>query len=218
MSSVEKNQYIWQRRVIGIMVLALSPLSVLFGLIGINHNPAGWWYSISDTYYANSQVIMISIISIAAFFFCTYAGYDWRDRVVNIISGVGLFGLLFFPCGNEGVIAEGKLVGLFCIKPEISTYIHSAFAILAFAGFFFNEMFIFTLGNNEKSEGKKRRNLIYRICASTVLIALVLIILNAFPVINKEIPNLIWISEFISLTGACIAWLVKGKALKILND
>ena len=112
-NNIEKNQYIWQRRVMGVMILALAPLSILFGLIGWKYNPEGWWHSISDTYYANSQMVMAFIISVSSFFFCTYAGYDWRDRVVNLMSGIGLLGLLLFPCHNECLAAVGARVGLF---------------------------------------------------------------------------------------------------------
>ena len=215
-SNIEKNQYIWQRRVVGVLVLALAPLSVLFGLIGIKYNPTGWWYSISDTYYSNSIMIMASIISISSFFFCTYSGYDWRDRVVNLMSGIGLFGLLLFPCGNEGMTAIGAHVGLFCLKPEVSSVIHNICAITAFLGFFLNEMFLFTLGGNEVTGGKKRRNIVYRLCASTILIACVMLVMKQFFTFMPL--NTVWIAEFIALTGCGIGWLVKGEALKFLND
>lgn len=214
-SNIEKNQYIWQRRVMGVMVLALAPLSILFGLIGWNYNPEGWWYSISDTYYANSMMIMASIISISAFFFCTYAGYDWRDRVVNLISGIGLFGLLLVPCHNEGMAAIGARVGLFGLTSEVSGNIHNILALMAFLGFFVNEMFLFTLGGNEVTPGKKKRNIVYRSCASTVIVACVLLVLEHFVPMPR---NTAWIAEFIALTGCGVAWLVKGEALKFLND
>lgn len=214
-NKIEKDHYIWQRRVIGVMVLCLAPLSVLFGLIGLSWNPEGWWCSISDTYYANSQIIMAFIISVAAFFFCTYKGYDWRDRVVNLISGLGLLGLLIFPCDNEGVIAAGQRVGLFGLSSSASGPIHNACAFAAFIGFFINEMFLFTLGGNEITKGKKRRNLIYRICASTVIIACIMLALEHFIPMPR---NNAWIAELIALTGCGIGWLIKGEALKILND
>lgn len=211
-NNIEKNQYIWQRRVIGIMVLALAPLSILFGLIGINTNPEGWWYSISSTYYANSQMIMMFIISVSSFFFCTYAGYDWRDRIVNLMSGVGLLGILLFPCYIEGISSN---VGLFNLPIGLSGTIHNCLALLAFLGFFINEMFLFTLSGNEVSTGKKKRNIVYRVCASTVIVACVLLIMRSFV---KMPVNTAWIAEFIALTGCGIAWLIKGEALKILND
>lgn len=214
---VEKKQYITQRRTMGILVLLLAPLSVLFGLIGMNTNPEGWWYSISDTYYANSMLIMVSFISISAYFFCTYGGYDWKDRVVNLISGVGLFGLLVFPCANGGMEAAGKLVGLFNLPPNVSGTIHNSCAILAFAGFFLNEMFVFTLSNGEKTKEKKRRNIIYRCCAMCVPLAAIGLILNGFGV--PHLPkNIVWISEAVALEPCGLAWLVKGEALSFLND
>ena len=214
-NNIEKNQYIWQRRVMGVMILALAPLSILFGLIGWKYNPEGWWHSISDTYYANSQMIMAFIISVSSFFFCTYAGYDWRDRVVNLMSGIGLLGLLLFPCHNEGLAAVGARVGLFNLPIELSGIIHTCFALLAFLGFFINEMFLFTLGGNEISPGKKKRNMIYRICACTVIAACILLVLKNF--VNMP-ANTTWIAEIIVLTGCGVAWLVKGEALKFLND
>ena len=214
-NNIEKNQYIWQRRVMGVMIIALAPLSILFGLIGWKYNPDGWWHSISDTYYANSQMIMAFIISVSSFFFCTYAGYDWRDRVVNLMSGIGLLGLLLFPCYNEGVAAAGARVGLFNLPIELSGTFHFYFALLAFLGFFINEMFLFTLGGNEVSPGKKKRNMIYRICACTVIVACILLVLKSFV---KMPANTIWFAEIIALTGCGVAWLIKGEALKFLND
>jgi hypothetical protein len=161
------------------------------------------------------MMIMASIISISAFFFCTYAGYDWRDRVVNLISGIGLFGLLLVPCHNEGIAEIGARVGLFGLTSEVSGNIHNILALMAFLGFFVNEMFLFTLGGNEITPGKKKRNAIYRICASTVIVACILLVLEHFVPMPR---NTAWIAEFIALSGCGVAWLIKGEALKFLND
>lgn len=211
--NVEKKQYIVQRRVMGILVMLLAPLSILFGLIGINTNPEGWWHSISDTWYANSQVIMAVIIAISAYFFCTYGGYDWRDRVVNLMSGIGLFGILVFPCGNEGT---NGLVGLFNLPINISSKIHVAFALLAFTGFFINEGFLFTISSGELTKEKKKRNFIYRLAAFCIIpVAAVLIILAN---LNIGPKNMVWIAELVALEPCGLAWLVKGETLSILND
>lgn len=215
-NSVEKQQYITQRRTMGILVLLLAPLSVLLGLFGLSANPDGWWYSISDTFYASSKVVMIGIISVSAYFFCTYKGYSWKDRVVNLMSGIGLFGLLLFPCKNEGL--AGATVGLFNLPIAISGGIHNTCAILAFVGFFLNEMFIFTLNKGEMTKEKKRRNIIYRICASGVPLAAVGLILSNTPLKDVLPPNMIWISEAVALGTCGFAWLVKGEALTFLND
>lgn len=107
---IEKQHYLWQRRTIAIVIFLLAPLSVLFGFIGADTNPAGWWHSISDTYYANSVFIMMWCISISSFFFITYKGYDIRDIIVNIITGIGLIFVLIFPCENEGIYEMSKTI------------------------------------------------------------------------------------------------------------
>ena len=39
---IEKQHYLWQRRTIAIVIFLMAPLSILFGLIGADTNPAGW--------------------------------------------------------------------------------------------------------------------------------------------------------------------------------
>lgn len=199
-----------QRRTMGILVILLPILPILFGFLGTN-NPPCWYYSISDTYYTNSVAVMVGIISIASFFFCTYKGYDWRDRVVNLASGIGLAGLLIFPCTSQGF----EKVGLFCLPAKVSGTIHGIFAFIAFTGFFFNLEFLFTLSSGEKSKRKKIRNIIYIACGSTIILALLLIILGKFGIGTK---NMVWIAETVALIPCGFAWLVKGEMFSFLND
>lgn len=199
-----------QRRVMGVLVILLPIIPILFGFLGDN-NPPCWWYSISDTYYTNSVAVMVGIISIASFFFCTYKGYDWRDRLVNLVSGIGLAGLLIFPITSQGF----DKVGLFCLPAKVSGFIHCIFAFTAFTGFFFNLEFLFTLSSGKKTKRKKIRNVIYIVCGSTVILALVIIVLGKLGIGTK---NMVWIAETVSLIPCGFAWLVKGKMFKCLND
>ena len=91
----ELEHYKWMRRVMGISVILLPILPILAGLIG-SYNPPNWWNSISATYHTNANGVMVSLLAISAFFFCTYPGYDWRDRVVNFLSGLSLFIIILF--------------------------------------------------------------------------------------------------------------------------
>lgn len=213
-----KEHYLWQRRIIGFMILFLTPLSFLFGLIGWDTNPAGWWYSISDTFYSNSAVLMIGVVSIGSFFFCSYKGYDIRDKIVNLITGIGFLCIVIFPCGNEGVKELGAKVGLFQLPIDISATIHKISAAISFVGMFVNVMFLFTLNKGEISKQKKKRNIVYRVCAILILIGI--LIIAASPFLPKEyIPkNLVWWAEFIILVPTGIAWVVKSEALEFLND
>ncbi len=203
-----------QRKTMGVLVILLPIITILFGLIGKEVNPAGWFNSISDTYYSNSNAIMVGIIAISSFFFCTYKGYDWRDRVVNLMSGIGLAGLLIFPCLNEGY-ANYK-VGVFLFPSEFSNLIHTIFAITAFIGFFLNIEFLFTLSSGEKTEKKKIRNIIYRICGFSICPIAFFLLLFTF--LGKLPPYFVWIAEAISLIPCGFAWLVKGEAFKVFND
>ena len=209
MTDFEKRQ----RCTMGILVLLLPVASLLLGLIGKN-NPLGWYNSISNTYFSNSNAIMVSIIAISSFFFCTYKGYDWRDQLVNIISGVGLAGLLIFPCLNEGY--KDQLVGVFCLPDRISGRIHDICALTAFVGFFINIEFLFTIGDKNPTKQKKIRNIIYRICG----LFIIPVSASLFVLFSLKIgPSyLIMIAEFIALWPCGIAWLIKGGMFKFLND
>lgn len=218
-SSIIKEHYLWQRRIIGFMILLLTPLSFLFGLIGWDTNPTGWWYSISDTFYSNSAVLMIGVISIGSFFFCSYKGYDIRDRIVNLITGIGFLCIVIFPCMNEGAKELGTRVGLFQLPIEVSAIIHIISAATSFTGMFVNIMFLFTLNKGEVSEQKKKRNIVYRVCAILIVIGILIIAASPFLLSKEYIPkNLVWWAEFIILVPTGIAWIVKSEALGFLND
>ena len=119
-SIIDATQNKVMRRIIGWIILTVPAVVILFGLIGKETNPANWWNSISATYYTNSNALMVSLIAICAFFFCTYPGYSLGDRIVNRISGLGLFAILIFPCGDYNLPCPEK-VGVFLLKKEIST-------------------------------------------------------------------------------------------------
>lgn len=214
---MELKHYNNMRLTIGISVILFSFLSLLFGLIGEHFgiNPTYWWISISDTYHGNSKAIMISTLTIASFFFCTYPGYDWKDRIINLISGIGCMGIILFPCNNPAMDPELR-IGLLCLKSPVSMGFHLGFTILAFIGFFINEMFLFTKSTGEKTKKKKIRNRIYRICASCIILCAAILITHT--IFNIGPMNTIMIAEMIALVPCGFAWLVKGYAFKFLND
>ena len=111
-----KEHYRSARWTIAWLCLLLPFLSILFGFIGVlqGYNPAGWYYSISDTYYANSKAIMIGILSITTFYFATYKGYDIRDRIVNVLSAI---------CASRALAASADLIAssIFLIASAISS-------------------------------------------------------------------------------------------------
>lgn len=216
-SIIDATQNKVMRRIIGWIILTIPAIVILFGLIGKDSNPANWWNSISATYYTNSNALMVSLIAICAFFFCTYPGYSLGDRIVNRISGLGLFAILIFPCGDYNLPCPEK-VGVFLLKKEISTIPHSICALVAFVAFAVNLFFFFTKNNGAMTKKKIIRNVIYRVCA--IIIPVVGGFFILMDMIGPDwVPHwFILVGETVSLMACGIAWLVKGEVFKFLND
>ena len=205
---VMKEHYRLTRCTIAWLCLLLPFLSILFGFIGVlqGYNPVGWYYSISDTYYANSKAIMIGILSITSFYFATYKGYDIRDRIVNVLSAICAAGVALFP--NRGVD------GLIQMSHSVGYIFHCTFASVLYFTFFLNCVWLFRLGKSDTRE-KKIRNNIYLGCGIGIAVAAgVLIAGNVFN-LKQYIPNFIWIVEVVAQIAYAIAWFTKsGRLIK----
>lgn len=203
---VMKEHYRSARWTIAWLCLLLPFLSIIFGFIGVlqGYNPAEWYHSISDTYYANSKAIMIGILSITTFYFATYKGYDIRDRIVNILSAICAAGVALFP--NKGVD------GLIQMSYSTGNIFHCAFALALYLTFFINCIWLFRLGNSNTRE-KKIRNNIYLGCG-IALAAGVLVAGNVFN-LKQYVPNFVWIAEVVAQVAYAIAWFTKsGRLIK----
>ena len=97
-SKGKKELMIFQKRILGLLGFFLAPCAIGFGLLGDNSaivDPK-WWYSISMTYYANSQICMIGVLFAMSVMFLSYVGYNTSDRILTIISGVCAMGIIVF--------------------------------------------------------------------------------------------------------------------------
>lgn len=204
---VMKEHYRSARWTIAWLCLLLPFLSILFGFIGVlqGYNPAEWYHSISDTYYANSKAVMIGILSITAFYFATYKGYDIRDRIINILSAICAAGVALFP--NKGI--DGLIQ-----MPKAGGTIHCVFALVLYLTFFLNCIWLFRLGNSNTRE-KKIRNKIYLGCGIGIAVAAGVLIAGNIFNLKQYIPNFIWIAEVVAQIAYAIAWFTKsGKFIK----
>lgn len=193
-----KSQLHLQRFVLGLICGLLPILDIVFGLVFYKHIPQ----SISVTYYYNFNVIMISALVLCAFFLFTYKGYDLGDRVLTILAGVGALGVAIFPMSNIFVMGTVK-VGLFSLPDNISNIIHFIMAILVFGSFGIMTLTQFTKGKH------KRRNILYYICGSIILLAMLLTGLSSFvEVLNFNACVMVY--ELIMLEAFAIAWLTKS--------
>ena len=204
---VMKEHYRSARWTIAWLCLLLTLLSILFGFIGVlqGYNPPEWYHSVSDTYYANSKAVMIGILSITAFYFATYKGYDIRDRIINILSAICAAGVALFPNkGTDGLIQ----------MPNAGGTIHCAFALVLYLTFFLNCIWLFRLGNSNTRE-KKIRNKIYLGCGIGIAVAAGVLIAGNIFNLEQYIPNFIWIAEVVAQIAYAIAWFTKsGKFIK----
>lgn len=213
---VQFTSMMMQRRILGILCGLLAPCCLIFGFIGQKYNLPGWYMSISATYYANSKVFMIGLLSATAIFFFSYKGYDLKDRICSLIQAIACLGIIVFPCAARNA---PEVVGLFCLPVKVSNYIHCASAIILFLAFDYNILFLFTLGKGEPTEKKKLRNKIYYICGIIITIFMISQGLSSF--ISKILPEwfpLTWFNEFMMLEPFAFAYIVKSEAISKFND
>ena len=196
-----ESQVHFQRLVLGIVCGLLPICCILFGLIGADSAPLGeaWWYSISATYFSNSQSLMVGALVLTSFFLATYKGYDIGDRVLTIIGSVSSASIVAFPCGNNVY----ERCGLFMLPTNVSSTVHNISAAILFASFAVMILTQFTKGHS------KVRNRIYYVCGSIIVLFM----------ISQAVTSVLgihWmtiVNEFFMLEAFAVAWIVKSRAI-----
>lgn len=210
-----KDSYIYQRQAIGFMGMLLPVVVLLVGFIFGYANLPHWWLSISATFYTNAGPIFTGLMFCAGVFLITYTGYKKIDFWLTAVTGVAGIGLAWCSCFTEGFEAAEK-VGVFGIPIHISGVIHIVCAGIFFVLLAVNSIFLFTRSSGNPTPEKIRRNKIYKVCGYGMLIALFIEVM--FSIFYKgNFPHTI-ILEAIMLWFFGISWLVKGEAIKGLND
>lgn len=179
------------RCLIGWLGILLPWLIVL--LIG------GFPPSISATYYLpESCAVFMIVLGSASFLLFSYKGYDKIDDIINSLAGV--FGLLIclFPCESEL-----SLVGTFQCPVAVSSMIHNIAAVLFFGLLAYSSLFLFTKGDGNPTPGKKKRNIIYRVCGIGMMASFLLLLLPGFAI-------QIWLVETIALFFFGMSFLTKA--------
>ena len=64
----DKDTMRWQRKILAVFGVLLPILAPLFGFLAYDKNGPEFWYSISATFYASSNIFMIGVLAIFAFF------------------------------------------------------------------------------------------------------------------------------------------------------
>lgn len=206
-----KNSYLTERRVLGLLGMFLAPLDLLLGFLFGMENPAMWYSSISATYWANSSTLFVGLMFAVTVFLLCYRGYDKWDRIINAISAVSGLLLTCCPCNLSSITVERA--GLFQLPLGLSGVVHGICAAIFFLSLAANIYINFRKGSSTKR--KILRNVIYTICASVIAVSTLGIAL--FSILKVWATSTVTF-EAIALFAFGVAWLVKGEAIRKLND
>lgn len=159
--------------------------------------------SISATYFVSTCITPFMIIlGSASLLLMSYKGYDKIDDIICTCAGIAGLCICLFPCSS----VEKGLIGTFMIPHTISGPIHNISAVIFFGLLSFNSLFLFTKGNEEMTQKKKQRNIIFRVCGIGMLASLALII----PVNIFHIWGGTWAVEMLALAFFGLSWLTKS--------
>lgn len=216
MTELEEKTMRKQQFILGWLCTVLPFVSIGFGLLGAitKCNPPTWWYSISATFFANSNVILIGLLFTTGIYFWAYEGYDKVDNIVTKLCAVFSFMTIAFPTQLYSCTDKFQLVGLFCL-PNIISYVIHGISSLALYGCFLVMILRFTKSSGEMTDKKKFRNLLYFTFAIIMVICGVFIFLKS---ILKWPGYITLILEIIAQLCFGLSWLIKAGKFKFLND
>ena len=157
--------------------------------------------NISVYYHTGMRDLFVGAICAVALFLFFYKGYDKWDNIAANLAGFFALGIAFFPTVKEGAydwVATVHYYSAACF-----------FVILALIS-----LFLFTRGEARSSEMKRNRNVIYRTCGITMLVAMAAIeIFFLFFNKNHEGSRFVLFAETVTLIAFGMSWLTKGGTL-----
>ncbi len=167
--------------------------------------------SISHYYYTRANPILISIVSLLAFFLLVYKGYDRRDFVVSSLAGIFALMLLIFPTSN--ITLECPMPAY---HPSVTKLKESAFRVglhYASAAIFLLSLAYMSYFQFTQTKHKKQRIWIYRTCGIVMVLAIAVVGIGSLLHWDKAFEdwNLTYWMETLAIEAFGISWLVKGR-------
>ena len=202
--------YLTLRKLIGILGIFL-PIACWIGGSLFQNRPI--LDSISAYYHSNMRDIFTGLLVGVSLFLLTYKGYELRDKLMAIVSGIAGLGIAIFPCTSR--VNPSTAVGMFRLAPPIAGYLHFGSSALFFILLGINSCFLFTIGDKEKWTNRKSlRNGVYRVCGILIFASLLTLLILSLTM-GKKLVATAWtfVFETVMLWAFGISWLVKGESL-----
>ena len=202
----------YQRKALAVIGFLLPILAPLMGFIAYDKNGPEFWHSISATFYATSNILMIGTLAIFAYFLYTYKGYDIGDNATCTFSATMAVMILVFPCQT---MASGDTTGLLNLPTGISHIMHCIAAMFLFGSFAYMIGFRFTKTDCiTRNHEKVVRDGIYTLCSDIIITFMVIQVLTS-------VAGIGWmtiVNEAIMLWAFSFAWAVKADCFKRFID
>ena len=196
--------YLDLRKAVG-WIGILLPFALMLGLF-ILFKTEEMPTSISHYYHTSMRNLFVGALCAVALFMFFYSGHDKKDDWAGNVAGLFAIGVAWFPVS----IGETDLSG-------IVHYICAAIFFLTLALF---SLFLFTKYDKKlgKTERKKTRNKIYKVCGIIIIICLLAIAVHKIFAVH---PSIVFWAETVALIAFGISWLTKGGTMypdKIIKE
>lgn len=196
--------YLGLRKSIGVIGIAL-PFVLAIGALALFGDDLR--SSISSYYYTGMRGVFVGSMCAVGVFLLSY-NFGRLDSWLGNVAGVCAIGLALFPTAPDGdPTGWARTAGV----------LHLVFAAIFFLVLAVFSLFLFTrTGPDENpTERKKTRNLVYLICGYAILVCVVLAALAGLFLgagVKAELRPLFWL-ESIAVLAFGVSWLVKGETL-----
>ena len=192
--------YLTLRRVVGALGVGLPVALAVLGFFMFERLHV--LDSISDYYHFRTRDIFVGVLFVLAWFLFAYKGYEETDDRAGDWAWLFALGVALFPTGHhgwQGVAHPWSAAGLFLVLAYFS-------------------LFLFTKSDvpeESQGDGKRKRNLVYKICGVAMLVFIATIALSYLLLSDatRADTNIVFWMEAAALWAFGISWFVKGETL-----
>lgn len=207
------------RRSVGFLGVSL-PVVLALGIWAFSG--CGWIEpSISNYYYTIMGNILVGVLCAVALFLFTYRGFDKWDNISSNIAGLFALGVAFFPMNISKTIDDADIF-IKCDQGWRNAVHYTSAGVFLLTLAYISYCRFTKTHHGKKDEmtvKKKKRNVIYRVCAVFIFVSTAMIgVLKIAPGIACAISAFkpVFVLETIALWAFGLSWLTKGEF--ILSD